>query len=236
MTVLARRRGASAKRRSAGGGSGPAWRSAGVSNTSLSTSHAVPKPAGLTVGDLILILFTTTSTAADAMGHDPLTNPSGFTLLGGGAVTGGGAAGLWMKVADAADVAASSFTFTTNGNTRSLLSSVAISGVDTADPIKGFLRQAQASAVNSWPVGPLTPDVAPTLLVGLWSSDFQTTTDTWSAGVPAEMTQRALHTEGTQFQRHYIATEPRANTDAVTRTATSTGTADTGNMFLVAVG
>lgn len=98
----------------------PTYRSYSLTSIISNTQALVPKPSGLTVGDLMLanILVNSSATITGV--------PSGWTLLDISLATGRNRkSAIYYKIATSGDVSASTFEWTFNGNTSSINSIVA---------------------------------------------------------------------------------------------------------------
>jgi hypothetical protein len=104
-----------------------ALRSVGVSPGGWGSDTVIVKPAGLTAGDLMVAHIVR------SVGGGDFVDPAGWTIIIVNRATVG--AKLYYKIADAADVAAASFTFgiTPDGNVRGAIT--AWTGYNTATPI-----------------------------------------------------------------------------------------------------
>lgn len=133
----------------------PAYRTASAqSGTGAATSVAVTKPAGLAVGDyidLFLEFFSATGTV--------ITTPANWveeiTQAAQAANTSSGR--RFWKIADAADVAASTFTFSWTGSVSFAYDVAAYTGVDPNAPIN-----TKASATSASSTAQTCPAVTPT--------------------------------------------------------------------------
>lgn len=121
-----------------------------ASATGTSVSSIAPsKPTGLAVGDYLLAVVV-----VDADGSlTTMTAPAGFALIGSqaGHITNNyPSVKVWGKIADSADVAASTFTFGVDSGAGSAMNLIAV----VADT---YSRAAPTTAV-SWTVTPRTSD------------------------------------------------------------------------------
>lgn len=107
----------------------PFWQSVGMDQVALSNTVNVPKPSGLAVGDLMVLV-------ACASGDVNWTLPSGFTLIDdrfGNANTD--VVHAW-KIADSSDVAASTFTVTNSGTANTTVGQIhRVAGAHPTTPI-----------------------------------------------------------------------------------------------------
>lgn len=106
------------------------------SSTSVMNNIPVPRPSGLTIGDLMLVGMQGILTAVHS---DALTPPVGWTELAN-AVNGYFRIGFWWKIADAADVNGSGWTWITPITRKNWHAfNVAFSGVDQDNPFYEIL-------------------------------------------------------------------------------------------------
>lgn len=135
------------------------YQSSQTNTSTNSNTVAVTKPASLAVGDFMI---AAASLAYGATGFS-ISAPAGWTTLGTETDTGGAFAAFW-KIADASDVAASSFTFTgSGGGTADAMAAgiTRLSGQNLAAPID------QSVTDNDADVSGITPTVAMGLFVML---------------------------------------------------------------------
>jgi hypothetical protein len=147
---------------------------------------APTKPAGLALNDYILVLQASDADVTLAS----MTAPAGFVTLAsqtGGTTNNYGGMKIWGKVADATDVAASTFTFNygSTGDGAVIMMAITAGTYDTTTPITlagSFTVQARiASAVQT--VASMT-GVVNGLLMGLLSTDVNGTVQSYpSAGM-----------------------------------------------------
>ncbi|HUV55816.1 MAG TPA: hypothetical protein VMV84_01155 [Dehalococcoidales bacterium] len=128
-----------------------ALRSVGVSPGANTATCIIVKPAGLTIGDLMVAhVVTRGASVIQSM-------PAGFALI---RYTDGTVKGrLCWKIADAADVAAADFTFTYVDATYHLGAISAFTGHDPVTPINA--SNGDAPALQS--VTPTSPEITPTV-------------------------------------------------------------------------
>lgn len=181
------------------------------------------RPAGLAAGDVLVAVVARSQTASGVSSF----SSSGWTVAGffAGSSSLPPMAVLW-RVATAADVTATSWTFTSNGfsgNDQFNLHILAFDGVDTANPIAVAPVRTDASAAASTAVAPSVtipaglPDSA--WMVSAWAGLYYFATEnsyTWNA--PATMTRRS--DQGGSWLHFAVATEPRAAGATGTRTGT----------------
>lgn len=155
------------------------------------SSHTVAKPTGLQANDIMVARFVVRNTTARTY-----TAPAGWTPVGAAknySTTLQTSEWFWKK-ADAADVAASSFTFSLTSANTTIVFIVAVRGAHQTDPLP---LAAQADSTYSSSVNPqTTPTVAQKaggLNVGLWSTSRGNTWSNYTGGMV-----QALHgTAGT---------------------------------------
>lgn len=148
---------------------------------------AVTKPAGLTVGDLMIGWHVADNDAVLAS----MGGPSGFTLLGSDAGVAGGDpyVKVWTKVADSSDVAASTFTFT--NSTSGIFNSAAVVAIttgtyDTTSPTGSVSFQSGTTNTTSH-VAPSVSGIANGLLITSLGTDSGGTAATYTP--PSGMTE-----------------------------------------------
>lgn len=134
-------------------GGPPMWRSSSSAGATGSTAATlnIPKPSGLAVGDLMVACISLTTGGGGTVGL-----PSGWTTFQNPVAA---IRGQW-KIADAADVAATQFTWTVTGATGTVNMSGGIdriTGHNPSNPIN-VSGAATASAVN-----PVAPSVTTTV-------------------------------------------------------------------------
>ncbi len=136
----------------------PNWQSVGVVESSTSASSIViPKPSGLAVGDFMLAII-------GSDGLQTFTAPSGWTNILNTQRDGTLDCSLdskW-KIADASDVAASSFTFTSSGTQGFFGAIHRVDAIDTTTPVN-VSGQQTGSATD--PVAPSVTTTAANCLV-----------------------------------------------------------------------
>lgn len=122
----------------------------------------IAKPAGLAVGDILIAHLYAQNTG--------YTTPSGWTALSS-AGAGPVEAVLWKR-ADAADVAATDFTFV-NAGTKKKGALLAIQGPKLTDPM--FVSNQNGATATSITISGITPAAANSLLLFLSTVDGSTT-------------------------------------------------------------
>ena len=123
------------------------------SNTN--TSHVLAKPSGLVIGDLMLLVLSTSRAA---------TLPSGFTEIIGTAVRTV-SLNYSYKIATSADVAASDFTYTTATNAITCGMIYRLSGASEITLNDSFLIEEGGGSGSPSEATSLTPLVTDTLLI-----------------------------------------------------------------------
>jgi len=126
-------------------------RSVGISPGANSSNCVITKPAGLAVGDFMLAHVVNKDTAGT------ITPPANWTIVGAQSNTASSRSALFYKFADAADVAASTFTFTLGSTGRNLGEIGAWLNVDTSNPINAADQQINDAGTSiSVPVPSVT--------------------------------------------------------------------------------
>lgn len=142
-----------------------------ISSWATTASTVVTKPTSLAVGDLMIARYVL------QVGYVNFNFPSGFTLLGYKEEPGFQFVSfVYYKVADAADVAASNFTFTSTNPVKQIASISRVTGFDSDTSL---LQIEQATVTNSATpsyVSTLTPP-ANSLIMQMWLS-YQNVTNT----------------------------------------------------------
>lgn len=140
------------------------FRSASYGTATASGTASIPKPAGLAVGDLMLLWASarTTSTAV------AFTVPSGFDLVGSALAQTAQRSELRSKVATADDVAASTFAVSFTGN--ALACALVAVEAGTYDKSGTYLGTSTVT------IGTLTPAQAGSLLVFFAGSSYSSAT------------------------------------------------------------
>lgn len=149
----------------------PAYQSSQTTGWTTATSIAITKPTSLAVGDLMIARHTVETASYGSWGFTDLgNNTDGVSQYG---------TRLGFKIADSSDVAASSFTFSTNGSKIQFGSITRITGADTGVASVKFGGAATTDTANP----SLAAGVTPTdhgdsvLLLVFWSES------TTSAGI-----------------------------------------------------
>jgi MSHA biogenesis protein MshQ len=134
-------------------------------NSTAGTSYSVTVPTGVLVGDFMLFVGT----------NNPGTGggaPSSWTFLASN-ITNNNSVGfsLWYRIATSADVAGSTvYTWTVTGSSRTGGVITAFRGVDNTNPIVTFNTVANNANTTSRTAPSLTPGVANSTLVALYSA------------------------------------------------------------------
>jgi hypothetical protein len=192
------------------------------------TTVSVSKPSGLTAGDLMLGLQVADADAVMAN----MTAPSGFVNIGQQTPTAGvniPAFKVWRKVADAADVSASTFAFPDGGDSHCsvVLLTVTIGTFNTTDftSTPAFSTQGDASASSM--DAPSITGQAGALLLCVFGPDTGGTVRTFSSG-PSGMTLVAQSAAGSAtYTRLGVYSQVLASGGATgTKTAGLSGTPD----------
>jgi MSHA biogenesis protein MshQ len=151
-------------------------------NSSSQLSYSVTVPSGVLVGDFLLSVDSNNPGTGGA-------GPTGWTFLASNITTSPNVLGysLWYRIATSADVAGSTtYTWTVTGSSRVGGAIIAFRGVDNSNPVVAYNTVANNSASLSRTAPSLTPGVANTTLVALYSA-ADGTADTPSA--PTGMAQ-----------------------------------------------
>lgn len=185
-----------------------------------SGSTTVARPSGLVVDDVMIAVVARSQTAASVTSF----SASGWTSAGffAGSSSTPPMAVLW-KVATAADVSASSFSFTSNGfssNDQFNIHCLAFSGVHKTTPIQVAPVRTDTSGGPSTATAPSVSPTGEALLVSVWAGMvYNSTSNAYTWAPPASMTLRS--DQGGQWLHHAVATEARAAAGATgTRVAT----------------
>jgi len=110
-------------------------RSVGTSPGANSSNCVITKPAGLAIGDFMLAHVVNKDMAGT------ITPPAKWTIVGAQSNTASSRSALFYKFADAADIAAGTFTFTLGATGRNLGEIGAWLNVDTSNPINAADQQ-----------------------------------------------------------------------------------------------
>jgi hypothetical protein len=177
------------------------------------TNVAVPTPAGVIQNDAIVVgLFTDVATTV-------VTTPTNWTRIGELAGDGDNHGWWYIRIVGAAaEPATTTFNFNTS---TPLAASVAVAyrNVDTAAPVNASAF-AKSDGTTTYTATSVTPNFAPTRLVGIFIGDG-TTAAAWTA--PANLT-RARETAGTiGFFDQQLLVTGATGTRAATSTVASQG-------------
>jgi MSHA biogenesis protein MshQ len=147
----------------------------GYSTSALSstaaTSYSVTVPAGVLVGDFLMFEGS----------NNPGTNggaPSGWTFLASNLASSSSPSAslgfsIWYRIATSADVAGSTvYTWTVTGSSRVAGVIMAFRGVSSTNPIVAYNTVANNTASTSRTSPSLTPGVADTTLVAVYSAAY----------------------------------------------------------------
>ena len=135
-------------------------RSVGASPGANSSNCVITKPAGLAVGDFMLAHVVNKATSGT------ITPPANWTIVGAQSNTASSCSALFYKFADAADVAASTFTFTLGTTGRNRGEMAAWLGVDTSNPINVADQQINAAGTSIAVPTPTVTNGCLVLIVG----------------------------------------------------------------------
>jgi len=117
-------------------------RSVGASPGANSANCIITKPAGLALGDFMLAHVVNKATSGT------IAPPANWTIIGAQSNTASSRSALFYKFADAADVAASTFTFTLGTSGRNRGEMMALLGVDTTSPIDVANQQINSAGTS----------------------------------------------------------------------------------------
>jgi MSHA biogenesis protein MshQ len=178
------------------------------------TSVTINAVAGTAAGDTLVALV-----AVRGGTGVKIATPAGWTLVQPIDSRSRVAQAVYRRTATASEPALHTWTFSPAN--RAAVALIALRGVDTADPVAAVASRATTSSSVSFIAPSISPPVANTLLVALYSADFGA--GSWTP--PAGMTERvdlgtgaAAAGAGIRISLH---TEPRAASGATgTRTAT----------------
>lgn len=150
----------------------PTYRaSSGTTFSGSATSVAVPKPTGLAVNDIIDVTLQINATVGTA-----ITKPSGWVeqlQVNNSSATN--SQRRFYKVADAADVAAASYTLSWTGTLAHAGTVAAYVGVDTASPVNQSAAQNNGAGSTTGTAPSVTTTVNDTLVVcGIGAQDTTT--------------------------------------------------------------
>ena len=135
-------------------------RSVGASPGANSAKCIITKPAGLALGDFMLAHVVNKATSGT------ITPPANWTIIGAQSNTASSRSALFYKFADAADVAASTFTFTLGTTGRNRGEMAAWLGVDTSSPINVADQQINSAGTSIAVPTPIVTDGCRVLVFG----------------------------------------------------------------------
>lgn len=196
-----------------------AVRSDAQSTEASGTSVVVPKPSGLTAGDLMVAHIT-------ARTNVTVTNPGSWTTIRSETISGVLTSHLAWKIADAGDAAASNFTFTLSGSAVNLGSITAFTGHHTSSPIGANNGTATGSNSTTCSSAAITPAGANSMIcffatMGGSNGDAQIGSYTCATSPPTFVEQYEAYTELGNDITYSMACGVRA---AATSTGTGTAT------------
>ncbi|OYX23894.1 MAG: hypothetical protein B7Z16_01535 [Algoriphagus sp. 32-45-6] len=176
-----------------------AQRGTATSNSDDDNTISIPRPTGLQVGDLMIL----TIHQADEDNSD-LTSQTypGWTLISGSTYyetgSGSGSRDEWRvdfyyKIATAADVAATNFNFTGDGDTDFMQGAIiAFSGVDNSNPFDvppGAIRtNSNSNAVTANSITTVSDNAAIVMLTAL-QNDRNHTGNSWTTTSPSSLNE-----------------------------------------------
>lgn len=174
---------------------------------------AAPKPAGLTVGDLMVCLDgVRTSGALESVFTAP-ANWTGFHYYGG--QSGGTSGKLWWKFATSADVSATTFSF---GHTSAayVTTVVRFTGADPTTPIIETVAGAQSTTATT--TAPSATSIADGYVINLYTSN-RGTSFVVESGIAVELSDRQTGSTTTSYTQMFAgAVTPGVTTGTATTT------------------
>lgn len=183
------------------------------------TSHTVTAPTDIQVGDLLLVCGHRT---AGNISTATLTL-SGWTVLAPLTTTGNFVTRYLWKIADASDVAASSFTFTwANASGSGQIAILVYRGA--ASVSAGNSNDANAATSLTLPT--LTLTSTPAILVGVWVRNGSSTV----SASPSGMTIRTALTMASNGM--HVFDQPALTSPTGTRVCTFTTSANSGGVLI----
>lgn len=202
------------------------WRGNQTSSGASSANVVLTKPAGLIVGDLMVATWTT---GVALVGDVVSTKPSAGWATAGQTFSTEGENLFWSwKIADAADVAAASYTWVMSAARVYHGNIHRYSGHDPTTPINQSSLKNDAAATTHT-TNSITPSVANTLIVGYFT--LGSGTAVWT--LDASLTQRYNAT--LQSLPTAYGDVIQASTSAVTKTSTNSGSSNTSAMLILAI-
>ena len=210
---------------------GVVFRSAAGNARGANTSNAVPKPTGLTVGDLLLGVYTADRDATS------IPTVTGWTIAGTLDRTTGtpdvGALRVYWKVATSADVAAATFTFPSPGgadNAAAVLAFTAGTFHPTA-PIADLTFQVDGTSRTAHTTAPAAGVAGGVLVTAVGRNDNATPSAVVTWSTPAGATKRTENSATDLWAGLVTYTTPLA---AAGSTPAQTVTASDASMSLMA--
>lgn len=150
------------------------FRSFATSDGIGANSVSPAKPAGLAVNDLMIAQAVSDGTSSD----QTMSAPAGWTQIRQNSTGTFRGFAIFSKLADAADVAASSFTFTrgdTNGVIKATVFAVHANGlVPSVNVFDGTTRTSSSGALTTGGVTPTLSDALLTILASASDNDSET--------------------------------------------------------------
>jgi hypothetical protein len=173
---------------------------------------AIPAPAGVTTGDLLVAILSSDENAT-------VTPPAGWTSAGGNTANAV-FLNVFTKVANGSEPASYTFTLPAGSTDSAVATILAVQAgsYDTTTPLYGLTVGGSGTAASAHTAPSVTPTVADSLLVSVWAN-------AGSGGgaytMPGSMTERFDRNDG--WVTMAVGTEALTSTTATgTRTATST--------------
>lgn len=198
-----------------------AVRAHALSTEANSTSCVIPKPSGLTAGDLMVV-------QVDARTDVTVTNLSGWTTIQALTISGVLTQHLAWKIADSADVLVSTFAFVLSGTAVNLGAITAFTGHHTTTPIganNGTATDSNSATISS---AAITPTAAESMICffavfggsngagQVGSYQIPTSNPTWTE----------QYEQYTELGNDMTLSMAHGTRTAVTSTGTGTATAD----------
>lgn len=162
-----------------------------ASQSTTGTTLTINKPSGLQIGDFMIANITQGDNDSDAMGN---ASRAGWNLIAGelyGSINAFRYRGtILYKVADAADVAATSYAFTlASDGDDGVGGIIAFAGVDTANPFDGTPGSINNVNTDDLAATSITTTAANSAIVMLGMVGDDRTMSLWGATSPASFTE-----------------------------------------------
>ena len=166
-----------------------AYASQGAATLNLSSSVSLAKPSGLAAGDLMVAMLEVSSSGAPTV-----LGPSGWAIAGASVWSSSSQwfCGAAFKIADASDVAASSFAFTATGGAIAGMNGAVLrfTGADTTSPINGVATTQTTTSGTTGALPGMTTTVADCLVVQFATYNYAATPNgsQWPNAAPSGST------------------------------------------------